>query len=46
MKKIMQNKISMSEAARVRAEENFDTSFWKKRHELIFDFLVKNNQVH
>jgi len=41
MKKIIENKRSMSEAARIRAVENFDIKFWKKRHELIFDFLTR-----
>ena len=41
MKKIIENKKSMSEAARVRAVENFDIKYWKKRHEVIFDFLIK-----
>ena len=41
MKKIMENKKSMSEAARIRAVENFDIKFWKKRHELIFNFLIR-----
>jgi len=41
MKKIIENKKSMSEAARVRAVENFDIKYWKKRHEIIFDFLIK-----
>ena len=41
MKKIIENKKFMSEAARVRAVENFDIQFWKKRHEFIFNFLVR-----
>ena len=41
MKKIIENKKSMSQAARVRAVENFDIKYWKKRHEVIFDFLIK-----
>ena len=41
MKRIIENKRSMSEAARIRAVENFDIKFWKKRHELIFDFLTR-----
>ena len=41
MKKVLENKKSMSEAARIRAVENFDIKFWKKRHEFIFDFLVR-----
>ena len=41
MKKIMENKRSMSQAARVRAVENFDIKFWKKRHEVIFNSLIR-----
>lgn len=41
MKKVIENKKLMSEAARNRAVENFDIKFWKKRHELIFDLLVR-----
>ena len=41
MKKIIENKKFMSEAARIRAVENFDIKFWKKRHEFIFNFLVR-----
>ena len=40
MKKIIENKKLMSEAARVRAVENFDIKFWKKRHEIIFDYFL------
>ena len=41
MKKIIVNKKFMSEAARVRAVENFDIKFLNKRHEFIFNFLVR-----
>jgi len=41
MRRIIENKKSMSEAARLRAVENFDIKFWKERHELIFDFLIR-----
>ena len=41
--KIMDNEKSMSDCARERAEKLFDIRSWIKRHEEVFDFLIKNS---
>lgn len=41
MLKIIENKKSMSESARMRATENFDIQNWIDRHKIIFNELLK-----
>jgi len=41
MIQIMNNKKSMSESSRNRASEKFNLIDWKKKHEIIFDFLLR-----
>ena len=39
---IIDNEKSMSESARKRAEKLFDINLWIKRHNEVFDLLLKN----
>ena len=43
MIRIIDNKISMSESARIRALEKFDISYWISRHHEIFNYFLNKN---
>ena len=42
MKKIAEKKITMGKASRLRAEKHFDIQNWVKRHETVFNELLRN----